>query len=112
MPKTVTANEAKNRLGALMSYVSQEDDEVIVERHGRPTAAIVSMATLEDARKYREQQWRKEALEELRQVQERVAARNQDVTDEESIEFAIQFSRKLIDNMAERGEITFERDLR
>jgi prevent-host-death family protein len=112
MPKTVSANEAKNRLGSLLRYVSQERDEVIVESHGKPKAVIMSVAAYEEMQTLREQKRRTEALEQLRRVQQRVAARNQDLTEEESIEFADRLSHELIDSMAERGEITFERDRR
>lgn len=40
MPKTVSALEAKNRLGSLLGYVSEQDDEVIVENRGKPKAVI------------------------------------------------------------------------
>ena len=114
MPKTVTANEAKNRLGALMGYVSSEDEQVIVERHGKPTVAIVSLSALEELQELREKKRREDALERLRQLEERIAAANQGrtETEEEVIEWADKLSHEIIDNMAERGEIVFERDLR
>ena len=43
MPKAISANEAKNRLGSHLAYVSQQDDEVIVKSHGRPKGVIMSM---------------------------------------------------------------------
>ena len=112
MPKAVSANEAKQRLGALLGYVNEQDDEVIVERHGRPTAVLMSVTAYEEVRAMREQKRRAEALELLRQVHESVAARNQDLTEEEAIEFAERLSHELIDDMAARGDIVFERDRR
>src|SRR5688572_31891441 len=112
MPKVVSANEAKQRLGALLGYVGEQGDEVIVERHGRPAAVIISVAAYDEVQALREQKRRADALELLRQVQERVAARNQDISDEEAIEFADRLSHELIDDMAARGELVFERDLR
>jgi prevent-host-death family protein len=55
MPKTVAANEAKQRLGALLGYVNEQGDEVIVERHGRPTAVLMSVAAYDEVKALREQ---------------------------------------------------------
>ncbi len=110
MPITVSAHEAKNRLGSLVGYVSDHDDEVIVENHGKPKAVIMSFSVYQEVQALREQQRRADALERLRQIHERVAARNQDMTEEEAITFADRLSHELIDDMAARGEITFERD--
>lgn len=113
MTKTVSANDAKNRLGSLLGYVSEQNDEVIVERHGKPRAVIMSIAAYEEVQAMREEKMRAEALERLHRLEERIAARNlnQDLTEEEGIELAVRISRELIDDMAARGVITFERDL-
>jgi len=110
MPITVSAHEAKNRLGSLFGYVSDHGDEVIVENHGKPKAVIMSFAAYEEVQALREQKRRADALERLRQLHERVAARNRDTTEEEAIAFADRLSHELIDDMAARREITFERD--
>ncbi len=36
MPRTVSATEAKNRLGALIGWVQANQDDVIVETRGEP----------------------------------------------------------------------------
>lgn len=112
MPMTVSAHEAKNRLGSLFGYVSDQDDEVIVENHGKPKAVIMSYAAYEEVQALREQKRRADALERLRQLHERVAARNQDLTEEDAIAIADRVSHELIDDLAARGEITFDRDHR
>ena len=110
MPKAVAANEAKNRLGALLRYVSEQGDEVIVESHGKPRAVIMSIAAYEETKALREQKRRTEALQRLRDLQGRVGARNQDLTEDDAIEIADRVSHELIDRLAESGTITFERD--
>lgn len=109
--KTVSANEAKNRLGSLLGYVSDEGGEVVVESRGKPKAVIMSISAYEEVQELREQKRRADALEQLRALQARIAMRNQDLTEEEAIEMADKLSHELIDDMAERGDITFERDL-
>lgn len=108
--KTVSANEAKNRLGSLLGYVSEEGGEVVVESHGKPKAVIMSISAYEEVQELREQRRRADALEQLRTLHARVAIRNQDLTEDEAIEIADKLSHELVDDMAERGDITFERD--
>ena len=112
MPKTVSANEAKNRLGSLLGYVSDEGDEVIVETYGKPRAVIMSYAAYQEVQALRGQKQRADALERLRRLHERTAARNQDLTDEAAIEIADRVAHELIDEAADRGEMRFERDQR
>ena len=112
MPKTVSSNEAKNRLGSLLGYVNEQDDEVIVESHGKPKAVIMSISAYEEVQALREQKRRVDALTELHHLQERVAARNHDLSEDAAIKIADRISHDLIDRMAARREITFERDHR
>lgn len=112
MTKTISSNDAKQRWGALLGDVSERGDEIIVESHGKPKVVVLSISAYEELQAMREQRRRAEALERIRRLQERVAARNQDVSEEEAIEFAVRLQRELIADMAARGDITFERDLR
>ncbi len=54
MPKTVSANEAKNRLGSLFGYVNDQNDEVIVEIHGKAKAVIMSISAYDEVQDLRE----------------------------------------------------------
>ncbi len=44
MTQTITATEAKNRLGEWIKHVYRTNEVVIVEKAGFPVVAIVSMA--------------------------------------------------------------------
>ncbi len=112
MPKSVSANEAKNRLGSLLGYVNEQSDEVIVENHGKPKAVIMSISAYEEVQALREQKRRADALRQLEALRAEVRARNQDLTQEQAEELANRFSRDLIDDMAAAGKISFERDQR
>lgn len=114
MPRTISSNEAKQRWGAVLGYVSDQDDEVIVESHGKPKAVVMSIAAYDELLALREQKRRADALARLRRLNKRIAERNKGTTEteEETIAFAVQLSRELIDDMAARGDIAFERDLR
>lgn len=47
MPKRVSAAKAKAQLSELMSQVAYGGEHVIIERRGKPLAALVSIAELE-----------------------------------------------------------------
>ncbi len=112
MPRAISSNEAKQRWGSLLSYVSEQGDEVIVESHGKPKAVVISIAAYQEFLTLRDQKHRADALERLRRLHDRLATRNQDTTEEEAIDFGDRLSHELVDDMAARGEITFERDRR
>ena len=110
MPRAVSADEAKTHLGELLDYVGEHDDGVIVERRGEPAAVLLSIASYEEVQAWREQQRRDAAVARLKAIQERTSERNQDLTEEDAIALADRLSHELIDDMARRGEIEFERD--
>lgn len=110
MSQTVSATEAKNRLGALLADVSERQDEVIIESHGRAKAAIISVDLYEKMAKLREDQKRREALERLFELNRVISARNQDLTEEQAIALADEIAHEAVDRLAEKGLVTFERD--
>lgn len=107
--KTVSANDAKNRFGSLIGYVSDEDGEVIIENRGKPKAVIISMEAYKEVQDLREHKRQEDALERLRALHARIAARNQDLTEDEAIEIADRVSHELVEDMAARGELASER---
>lgn len=70
MPKTMPANEVKNRFESALKYVREENDEVIVENDGEPRAVIMSIAGFEEVQELREQKRRADALERLYAIRE------------------------------------------
>jgi prevent-host-death family protein len=47
MEKTIPAFEARRKFGSLIEDVSAKGDKVIVERHGKPMAAVVPLEVYE-----------------------------------------------------------------
>ena len=41
MAKTVTASDAKNRLGSIMDWAVDNDDEVVIEKRGEPRVVMM-----------------------------------------------------------------------
>lgn len=112
MLRTVSALEAKNRLGALLGYVADEGDEVIVESRGKPKAVLMSYAAFEEVQELREAKRRADALARLRALQERVSARNGELALEQAEAIAEELSQEALRRMAARGDTAFERDRR
>lgn len=76
-----------------------------MESRGKPKAVIMSISAYEEVQELREQKRRADALEQLRALHARVAARNQDLTEDEAMEIADRLSHEMIDDMAARGDI-------
>ncbi len=108
MTKTVSASEAKNRLGSIVGWVLENEDEVILESHGEPKVVIMSYAEYEKLRALKEQDRRRQALERMRKLRERVMEQNKDLTLEEGDALADRFSREIIEDMAREKKIRFE----
>lgn len=140
MSKTISANEAKNRLGTWLALVSDTDEELIIERHGKPKAVIMSFEAFEELREHKRRadglarlyairderarngplskppevspERRAEIFEQLEALRKEVSERNRDLTEEQIEEIANRFSRDIIDDMVAEGKVVFERDLR
>lgn len=107
MPKTVSASEAKNRLGAIIGWVLQNKDEVIVESRGEPKVVVIPFAEYEQIKEIKERVRRKEALARLQQLRDKVRALNQDLSEEDADALAGRFIRDVIDDMLKDGKIRF-----
>lgn len=109
MPKTVSATEAKNRLGSLIDWVLRNKDEVVVESRGEPKVVVMSFGEYKRIRDEKEQLRRREALESLRRLRKRVQERNRDLSPEEADAIADRFAREIVQDMAREGKIRFEK---
>jgi len=103
VPITVAASEAKNRLGSLIRWVQSNQDDVIVESHGRPRAVIIPYSEYETVVSHRETSRREEALRQLESLRQRVQARTQDLTEEEASALADRFVRETVREMFAEG---------
>ncbi len=109
MPKTVSASEAKNRLGAIIGWVLQNKDDVIVESRGEPKVVVVPFSEYEQMKQIKEQTRRRDALSKLEKLRDRVRARNQDLSGEQADALADRFSREIVEDMAKEGRIKFKK---
>jgi prevent-host-death family protein len=102
MMKTVSATEAKNRFGALLSDVADANEEIVIENHGRPRAVVLSYDRYNELKEAREQQRRRQAMDDLRQLREDVRARNLDLDDEAAEAIAEDLSQEAVGRLIER----------
>ncbi|HKP52406.1 MAG TPA: type II toxin-antitoxin system Phd/YefM family antitoxin [Chloroflexia bacterium] len=111
MPKTVSATDAKNKLGSVVSWVLENQDEIIVESRGEPTVVIMPYAEYEKVKDLRERDDRRQALEQLRSLRDEVRARNQDLTSEvQALAIADEVSREAIESLIEKRKIKYRRE--
>jgi prevent-host-death family protein len=108
MPREVSATEAKNRLGALLSWVTEENDEVIIEHQGKPRAVIISISEYEKVKAEREQKRRAEALARIQRLREEISVRNRDMTPEQVEEFANRVRHDVVQSLMEKRALRFE----
>jgi prevent-host-death family protein len=79
----ISATEAKNRFGALIAQVAETGETVVVERQGRPRAAIVEIEEYRRLRGLDEEKRWQEAVERIRQLQTEISAGFSDLTEEQ-----------------------------
>lgn len=109
MTKTVTTTEAKAKLSALLGWVREHRDAVIVENRGEPSAVILPYPHYEELQRLREQQRRRDALVQLRRLRDKVSERNQDLTQEQVEAIAEEVSRDVVQGLIDKGKVRFER---
>lgn len=108
MPKTVSASEAKNHLGSLLSWVRKGEESVIVENRGAPAAAIISIAEYERLQELKEKARREEALAELRKLRAELDERQKDMTVDEANALVEEINRDVIQGLIDKGKIRYE----
>ncbi len=104
----MSSSEAKQHWGSVMNGVSRPDDVVIVESHGKPKVAVISYDRFKKLQELEEQARRAWAMEQLRQLEERIDNRNSDLTDEQIEELADRFSREFVDDLFTEGKVVFK----
>jgi prevent-host-death family protein len=86
--KTVSATDAKNRLGALLADLSNGADAIVIEHHGRPRAVVVTAEEWTALREARDELRRREAWDEIWRIAADFRACNPDLAEEEADKIA------------------------
>ena len=95
MPKTISSTEAKSRLDALLKWVGEYREKVIVTRDGHPIAVVISYAEFEEVEKLIKREQKRQALEALDALRDEARLQNPELTTEEAYRLA-GFSEEVI----------------
>ena len=107
IPSPVSATEAKNSFGAILARVVDGDEEVVVERQGKPKAVIISFAEYQKVQELREQERRRGQWEQLESLRKSVSARNADMSEAEIEAYAQEVRDEAMSALIGRQGITF-----
>lgn len=99
----ISATDAKNNFGNLLSQVADSGEPVVVERQGKPRAAIISMEQYRELRAFQKEQRRREAVETLRKLQAEVSEKFKDLTDEEIERIAQEVRDEVMQAVVEKS---------
>lgn len=83
MPETVSTIDVRQRIGDILNRVALRHDEFIIERKGKPLAALVPVERLEQMRRFA----RRQALYFLEQQ------KRSSLTDKQAMELALEAQR-------------------
>lgn len=103
--KTVSATEAKNRLGTLINEVADGNGAVTIEHHGRPRVVVVSAEEWAEVSEMRERMRRHEAWQQLMALAREVRARNADLSQEEADALADEIADEAMDRVVARARL-------
>ncbi|MGN6032833.1 MAG: type II toxin-antitoxin system prevent-host-death family antitoxin [Thermomicrobiales bacterium] len=109
--RTITLAEAATQFDTVVDAVSAGEGDVILERDGTPKVAVISIEEYRDMVALREQEQQREArrakaLRWLREFQESYDGRNDDLSEEDSMDLAVRATREV------RAELWEERQER
>ena len=100
MPRTVSSSEAQNNFGAMVQWAEENQDEVVIERRGKPAAVIMGIQEYQEIRQLRERERRRKALEALQELRQEIRSQNPDMTAEEAYRLA-GFSEEVVQETLE-----------
>lgn len=103
MTRTISASDAQAQLGAMLKWVEESSDEVIIERRGKPTGVLLSYGEYEEFEKLRKEEAGRQALLALRALRQEMQANNSDLSAEEAYRLA-GFSEEAIVGTLEKDK--------
>lgn len=103
MPKIISATEAQSNFGAILQWAEENKEDIVVERRGKPTAAILTYEEYQALIALREQERKRRILDEIREIRRQVAAQNQDLSAEDVYRLA-GFAEDDVQAMLRRDE--------
>lgn len=91
--RTMSSNETKQRWGSVVAAVA-DGETILVESHGKPKLAVISIDAYREYLELREQERRAAILREFDALTDRLSGRNQDLTENEATDLAVRAVRE------------------
>jgi len=88
MAKVVSSTEAKARLGSMLKWARDHQDNVVIEVHGQPEAVLIPYVEYQFLEKLKEMHRRQEALSALRALRNEMMANTPALSEEEVYKLA------------------------
>ena len=101
--KTVSATEAKNRLGALLAELRNGATAIVIEHHGRPRAVLISPDEWTELSEARERMRRQAAWDQLWELANEVSAANADLSPEEADAIADELADEAMERVVAKA---------
>ena len=107
--KTVSVSEAREQFSSFINWAAQNQDDIIIQNRGQAKAVLIPYIDYQLLQIAREQQRKKKAIAELKQIAQEVRSRNQMVAPDEAERIADEVTREAIDNLVTQGKVIFEK---
>lgn len=95
MSRIISSTEAQNNFGALLQWAEENQEGIVVERRGKPAAAVIGYEQYQEFQRLQVQERKRSAWEALEKLRKQIAERNSDLTAEEAYRLA-GFSEEVI----------------
>jgi prevent-host-death family protein len=96
MTKTLSSSEVQNNFGAVLQWAEEHQDDVVVERRGKPAGVLIAYEQYQEFLRLKEEERRRKALAALEALRREVLRRNPAITAEEAYR-AAGFSDEVVD---------------
>lgn len=86
--RTVSASEAKSRLGSMLAWADKYNNEIVIRVYGEPKGVVMSYEEYKKVQELRERERRRKIWEELEALRRKVSAQFADIPEDERYRMA------------------------
>ena len=106
--KTISVSDGRKQFSSVINWAEQNQDDVIVQSRGQSKVVIIPFVDYALLQEARERTRKREAIEELRAIAQRIRVANPDITANEADRIGKDVTREAIENLVKKGEVIFE----
>ncbi len=101
--KTISASEAKSRLGGVLNWAAKNNHDVVIQVYGEPKGVLISYQEYQRMLHLREQERKRNIWEEIESLRKEVSSQGQALSDTERYRLA-GMSEQAIQELVEADE--------